>query len=1363
MSETDAYTFYDPLFYEAKVWEEDDYYEDLDGNLTQSAHADISQTSLHQASKSAQKMCKRKNTIDCYERIVELINDWCQEQAIITSDGRYKSCVESPNAISSTALELYIAKKCCLEGRRHCTGRQAQSSLAWKWDHIPGGTYSGKNYVLDEKTGHVTGNPARSVPIRDMLRGLEVRDRESAEHQAEPVTGDQMYAMYKASCALVSDEEVHELTANPGKNSGRLPTVLREIIKRAYVVFGFVSMGRHHDVSNLKATNIHRQETAAGTPHFKAQFEVRKSRADKTTVRRIYIFYKYHLPHLDAVTPIILMMSLLESVLGRKLHAGDVLFPFVSTTGIPQMTRPISKDVAMRMMGEYAAQAGISIRFTTHSLRRGGAQYFFIDAPLGWRWSLHAIHWWASWTGDDVKMLITYLLNDLWKREKDFGNQLDPSKWPEQYGGVTDTSLRGEAAYGKAATVQDLDTLGSKIFGLLEKVVNKSDDLGEKVAGVEARMTCSGHTSSADHYGRHNLAGSDPLPGHGGGYWQQGPAYRPRIEYPHPPIVDSTGPSHHGSPTAVSTSYIHSQPGPQLLGGIFNGLVPPRGHYTPPQGPPLGTSSTNVPEPLVKKPFRPRPPLSDRGVNGPANNGPSASIQHGQTMGGYGNLADQASSSLVPWAKPLPDAVIAACRRGHLSIPDLIGTHSERFWKAIFQWLIIDPETGYALKDWNPEWLTIHKNTFAIKYRLRKVIGLEFESLGYAKFMESYPDAEEVAIEDLVAIIEARQGKQKWKRTSKNGTPAEREAAAKAKVSATMATGVGPRDIAHRWSLRLPSPAIAQSPRDSRSRRTLIRHQAEELDTPPAAVGYNRGVDSRGFIISRPGETAVSPSPAMGIPNLWPMLAPVAIETSIQRLAVNDGFSSNHSGARALRVGIDASTFIHDARNNHDGIGGNPELDRLFTRCARLLTLPLLPLFVFVGSYQDSKRVDRSPRWLVAAFKELLTCLAISWVDVAPGDAEAELAFMSKSNQLDVVMAQDSNIVLFGARVMLRMCTRDGEERIMMYQAVDIERHLQLQLQAPDLLVVALLAGGDHSSSICPIRLAVELAHTGLGRALVKGLRRAHGNASTQRFLRRWRQTLVEELRHNASGCLSRRHPIMAQSIPINFPSIAVISAYRDPLRTQLSEANPGAPLAPARSLDLSRLARFVDTYLAAGDPDGMYRLFCTHVFPGVAMQQLMNAALSTDAGLGHRVCPIIGMVIGLRREPDAPRLHVPELRLDLNVDLSILNSVFDGRRGGNLDLADLTGISDLPPYTFDFDWEGEADRAERDEDYILWGFEGLSLALHPETSRSTQSLMKSMITWRAGRMSLSCEPQKEDGGPGDVSGLERFVSGLCG
>ncbi|KAG6906736.1 hypothetical protein DXG01_012316 [Tephrocybe rancida] len=775
MSEPDAYTFgYDPLFYEAKFWEEDDYYEDLDGNLTQSAHADTSQTSLHQASKAAQKMCKRKSTIDCYERIVELINDWCQEQAMFTGDGRYKSCVESPNAISSTALELYIAKKCCIEGRRHCTGRQAQSSLAWKWDHIPGGTYSGKNYALDEKTGHVSGNPARSVPIRDMLRGLEVRDRESAEHQAEPVTGDQMYAMYNASCALVSDEEVRKFIANPEKNPEHLPIVLREIIKRAYVIFGFVAMGRHHDVSNLMATNIHRQETAADTPHFKAHFDVRKSRADKTTVHQIYIFYKYHLPHLDVLTPIILMMSLLESVLGRKLHAGDVLFPFVSTTGIPQMTCPISKDVAMRMMGEYAAQAGISIHFTTHSLRRGGAQYFFIDAPLGWRWSLHAIHWWALWTGDDVKMLITYLLNDLWKREKDFGNQLDPSKWPEQYGGITDTSLRGEATYGKAATVQDLDTLGSKIFGLLEKVVNKSDDLGEKVAGVEARITCSGHTPSADHYG-HSLTGSDPLPGHGGGYWQQDPAYRPRIEYPHPSIVDSTRPSHHGSPTAASASYIHSQPGPRLLGGIVNGLVPPHGHYTPPHGPPLGTSTAHAPEPLEKNPFRPRPPLSDRGVNGPVNNGPSASTQHRQTMGGLETLVDQASSSLVPWAKPLPDAVIAARQRRHLSIPDLIGTHSERFWKAIFQWLIIDPETGYALKDWNPEWLTIYKNI-----------------LGYAKFMENYPDAEEVAIEDLVATIEARQGKLKWKRTSKNGTPAEREAAAKAKASATTATGVGP-------------------------------------------------------------------------------------------------------------------------------------------------------------------------------------------------------------------------------------------------------------------------------------------------------------------------------------------------------------------------------------------------------------------------------------------------------------------------------------------------------------------------------------------------------------------------------------------
>lgn len=36
--------------------------------------------------------------------------------------------------------------------------------------------------------------------------------------------------------------------------------------------------------------------------------------------------------------------------------------------------------------------------YTTHCLRRGGAQYRFMFAPVGQRWSLDLVKWWGGWT-----------------------------------------------------------------------------------------------------------------------------------------------------------------------------------------------------------------------------------------------------------------------------------------------------------------------------------------------------------------------------------------------------------------------------------------------------------------------------------------------------------------------------------------------------------------------------------------------------------------------------------------------------------------------------------------------------------------------------------------------------------------------------------------------------------------------------------------------------------------------------------------------------------------------------------------------------------------------------------------------------
>ena len=87
-------------------------------------------------------------------------------------------------------------------------------------------------------------------------------------------------------------------------------------------------------------------------------------------------------------------------LLRRPLQANDYLFPTIGANGTSvHPDRGISADVAKSKIVEMAGRAGIqgANEFTTHCFRRGGAQYRFMFAPVGERWTLARIRWWGGW------------------------------------------------------------------------------------------------------------------------------------------------------------------------------------------------------------------------------------------------------------------------------------------------------------------------------------------------------------------------------------------------------------------------------------------------------------------------------------------------------------------------------------------------------------------------------------------------------------------------------------------------------------------------------------------------------------------------------------------------------------------------------------------------------------------------------------------------------------------------------------------------------------------------------------------------------------------------------------------------------
>ena len=127
------------------------------------------------------------------------------------------------------------------------------------------------------------------------------------------------------------------------------------------------------------------------------------------------LFAQPELPACDAFHWLTLWIQYLESVhYGRPLNPEDYIFPAMSVNGVMQPQEHISHDTVQNWINE--ATTGAEIRrasggsFSTHCFRRGGAQYRFMYAPVGQRWSLAVVRWWGGWAeGENVRTLFRSL------------------------------------------------------------------------------------------------------------------------------------------------------------------------------------------------------------------------------------------------------------------------------------------------------------------------------------------------------------------------------------------------------------------------------------------------------------------------------------------------------------------------------------------------------------------------------------------------------------------------------------------------------------------------------------------------------------------------------------------------------------------------------------------------------------------------------------------------------------------------------------------------------------------------------------------------------------------------------------------
>lgn len=116
-----------------------------------------------------------------------------------------------------------------------------------------------------------------------------------------------------------------------------------------------------------------------------------------TQTGNTYNVYKQDIPEIDMYTHLHCWINYIEKLLGRHLEPDECIFPYFRPNGIPDMSREMTQEMVQSLINTFTSEAGLSKYFTTHCFRRGGAQYRFMYAPIGQRWSLCKIRWWGGW------------------------------------------------------------------------------------------------------------------------------------------------------------------------------------------------------------------------------------------------------------------------------------------------------------------------------------------------------------------------------------------------------------------------------------------------------------------------------------------------------------------------------------------------------------------------------------------------------------------------------------------------------------------------------------------------------------------------------------------------------------------------------------------------------------------------------------------------------------------------------------------------------------------------------------------------------------------------------------------------------
>ncbi|KIK36351.1 hypothetical protein CY34DRAFT_26368 [Suillus luteus UH-Slu-Lm8-n1] len=399
---------------------------------------------------------------------------------------------KTPNKHSDKALALLISYKCFHEdcGMSTCEGLSA--AFKKLWEEVDGDTFRGKWHYNDARQ-RWEGNPVCSAEVQDIIKSVRHKTNSDGGERTHSVAMSKSYmdrilAWADTVCprlnyislvrAVISDDS--------GFSEKCLTLESRTLYTKILMNMAFSTTAwnlwtRCFELIKLKRKDltIDHSETLSAKDlhaHFKIFLSNRKGwqrKVDKgihLPGNRYNLYPQPNMPSCDCFFWLLLWLTFLEFVhYGRPLDPEDYVFPTMSTNGIIQPREHISHDAVQGWINEATTAAGIprgpGDNFTTHTYRRGGAQWRWMFAPIGQRWTLARVRWWGSWAENENRdTLIRYLLDELHSYESDHSDALCPTQRE------ADGSLLGEHTLTKPVCTQDLllmqDCITANVAGL---------------------------------------------------------------------------------------------------------------------------------------------------------------------------------------------------------------------------------------------------------------------------------------------------------------------------------------------------------------------------------------------------------------------------------------------------------------------------------------------------------------------------------------------------------------------------------------------------------------------------------------------------------------------------------------------------------------------------------------------------------------------------------------------------------------------------------------------------------------------------------------------------------------------------------